>query len=174
MVFSYIKSLFGANTGANVTLTLTDEQLQQAVAELLYHANAFDLGQYPGAAGLDTATPVKAARARIFLAGFAEAVKHVEATESVTDIAAKIHDAMMVAWQAVPRPSDIYTAMEQEFDYRVGPYSDLKSKPVRAEPIFILLAVRELAKAKPDDVSNDTLADRADALMLAAYRSMEQ
>lgn len=173
MVFSYIKSLFGANTGANVTLTLTDEQLQQAVAELLYHANAFDLGQYPGAAGLDSATPVKAARARIFLAGFAEAVKHVEATESVTDIAAKIHDAMMVAWQAVPRSSDIYTAMEQEFDYRVGPYSDLKSKPVRAEPIFILLAVRELAKAKPDDVSNDTLADRADALMLATYKQME-
>ena len=174
MVFSYIKSLFGANTGANVTLTLTDEQLQQAVAELLYHPNAFDLGQYPGAAGLDSATPVKAARARIFLAGFAEAVKHVEATESVTDIAAKIHDAMIAAWQAIPRSSDIYTAMEQEFDYRVGPYSDLKSKPVRAEPIFILLAVRELAKAKPDDISNDTLADRADALMLAAYRSMEQ
>ncbi len=173
MVFSYIKSLFGANTGANVTPTLTTEQLQQAVAELLYHANAFDLGQYPGAAGLDTATPVKATRARIFLAGFAEAVKHVDATESVTDIAGKIHDAMMAAWQAVPRPSEIYDAMEHEFDYRVGPYSDLKSKPARSEPIFILLAVRELAKATPADVSADTLADRADALMQAAYKQME-
>lgn len=172
MVFSYIKSLFGSNTGANATLTT--EQLQQAVAELFYHANAFDLSQFPGVNELDTTTPVKATRARIFLAGFTEAMKHVDSTEPITDIAAKIHVAMMGVWQAVPRPSELYDAMWQEFDYRTALYSDLESKPVRAEPVFILLALRELAKATPNDISTDTLADRADALMQATYRSMEQ
>lgn len=172
MVFGYIKSLFGfGNTGANATLTT--EQLQQAVAELFYHANAFDLGHFPGAAGLDDTTPVKATRARIFLAGFTEAMKHVESTESVLDIAAKIHMAMMAVWQAVPQPSELYSSMWQEFDYRTAPYSELKSNPVRAEPIFILLAARELAKASTNDISADTLADRADTLMQATYKQME-
>lgn len=170
MFINYIKSLFGANTGANATLTT--EQLQQAVAELFYHSNAFDLGQVVGQDATAT-TPVKATRARIFVAGFTEALKHVDSTESVTDISSKIHDAMMATWQDVPRPSEIYDAMKQEFDYRVGPYSALESKPVRAEPIFILLALRELAKATPNGVSTDTLADRADALMLASYKTME-
>jgi hypothetical protein len=170
MFINYIKSLFGANTGANATFTT--EQLQQAVAELFYHSNAFDLGQVVGQDA--TTTPVKATRARIFVAGFTEALKHVDSTESVIDIASKIHDAMIATWRTVLQPSEIYDAMKQEFDYRVGPYSALESKPARAEPIFILLALRELAKATPNDVSTDTLADRADALMLATYRSMGQ
>ncbi len=173
MVFRYIKSLLGMNNGANDT-TLTTEQLQQAVGELFYHANAFDLNTFPGATGLDTTTPVKATRARIFLAGFAEAVKHVESAEPVADIAAKIHDAMMASWQAVPNPSEVYTAMLPEFGYRAAnPYKELTSKPVRAEPIFILLAVRELVKAKLDDIPASSLADRADALMVATYKHLE-
>lgn len=300
MFTKYIKSLFRENTVA--TTTLATEKLQQAVGELFYHSNAFNLGTFPGATGLDATTPVKATRARIFLAGFTEALKHVKSTESITDIAGKIHTAMMAVWQDVPRPSDIYDAMKQEFDYRlvpyndlntiharvfltkiteamkpvestdsvfdiavkihtammtvwreiphttemydaimrqdfiyytgpysekksklarvfqagfkealkyietadhytfiagkihtamkavycekphpsekqefdyyVGPYNELKSKSARAEPIFILLALRELAKATPNDVSTDTIADRADALLLASYRSM--
>lgn len=171
MFINYIKSLFGANTDA--TATLTAEQLQQAVAEMFYHSNAFDLGSFPGVAGLDTTTPVKATRARIFLAGFTEAVKHVDSTESITDIATKIHTAMVGVWRDIHRSSEVYNAMWQEFEYRTVPYSDLKSNPARAEPIFILLALRELAKVTTNDISADTLADRADALMQASYKTIE-
>ncbi len=80
---------------------------------------------------------------------------------------------MMAVWQAVPQPSGLYSAMWQYLDYRTCPYGELKSCPVRAEPIFILLAARELAKASTNDISADTLADRADTLMQATYKQME-
>ncbi len=168
---NFIKSLFGANKIAT-SPSLTPEQLKQAVGELFYHANAFDLGQFGPTAGYEMMS-VKGSRARIFLAGFEEAMKHVESTEAVLDIAGKVHDAMVAAWREVRTNQEIHSAMEREFEYRVGAYSGLTEKAARAEPIFILLAIRELAKATTDDVSAGSVADRADALMLAAYKAME-